>query len=932
MAIDLTQYLDPRTSLGTWKDELKTLDGLSREDRYGPNQFILRWQNDTIGLFGPLRINVSFYTENGTIGSAALSEGLDVPSGMTSLAGGAGTGSPGVLTLLGNGGSTANSSSTPATGLPLNAVTSVSMSPSKIVAHLVYSYVLDIPPGQRWLYRMNTVSVSAANVLGLLGANLLGRHRELAGIRVVITPAAPDVAAGPVMTSADLPCDFAAANIQDLGQFFPAGCEPCPPGVPTALPPGAVSTLTVPVAPGGCKRTRFFNGMFITREDLETEQRYFRLKNRLYNRADGQGVVWGLNVARAGESICVYPGYAVDCCGNDLTLSALYRVDPGQLILDPAASATLARPGRHRMHLLLEYVECPEEPRPVHGDACTNDVTRCEMSRVRESVRLRLVPPRDFDPSNPITGFLNAAAAIAKPDASRAGQLNVPFQLLLVVNYTFTPRDSSAATKGQAYADRVPEREADGLITGVPQTVKNDSGTFTFEPMLVIVPESIWVLVGGSVTDHNGEKLATARAPFTQHLEWKLPAPRFDESYSFEAWQAQTLFAAADDEVRTGKATIKTTSDLRQHPSRLPWIGRFEEEHKVKIGDAWTPLQVKWGSGEVSLAPTGVGPMPCKDEPCCPPTRSRRFISSVGRITAEASDLAAERVVEVERLPPQERREAAEACPPRFPVMPPWLDEDPRKPGSAGDPKALVLAALYGWLSQELARHQAGTPNEIFTTRRQVASLIYRGAADVLFGAQDDTKRAELSTALRDLMSAWCQSLIYPGPTCAGEPHGVVIGCATVSAGIIQSVDPWGGRRWAMHYPLIAYWGQQFGVAPPDLTASRLFSLVCCISALPVPHVADALPRVDLLVPLGQGFLALGDEQEAIEQLEVRGYQVERATSATKFEKLLGRLLADLIAGVSRETQPDMLKQYRLSGGISLFSPQAARTVLPINR
>jgi hypothetical protein len=33
----------------------------------------------------------------------------------------------------------------------------------------------------------------------------------------------------------------------------------------------------------------------------------------------------------------------------------------------------------------------------------------------------------------------------------------------------------------------------------------------------------------------------------------------------------------------------------------------------------------------------------------------------------------------------------------------------------------------------------------------------------------------------------------------------------------------------------LAHWGEQFGIAPPDLTASRIASLICCLSQLPVP-------------------------------------------------------------------------------------------------
>ena len=74
--------------------------------------------------------------------------------------------------------------------------------------------------------------------------------------------------------------------------------------------------------PGGPVRTRFFDGMFLTQADLENEQRYWRLKRRLTNRALGEGVVWGLKLGwnRDRRAFTLSPGYALDCCGNDLVV------------------------------------------------------------------------------------------------------------------------------------------------------------------------------------------------------------------------------------------------------------------------------------------------------------------------------------------------------------------------------------------------------------------------------------------------------------------------------------------------------------------------------------------------------------------------------------------------------------------------------------
>src|SRR5205085_886806 len=60
----------------------------------------------------------------------------------------------------------------------------------------------------------------------------------------------------------------------------------------------------------------------------ENEQRYWRMKRRLTNRALGQGVVWGLRLRWDHEHhrFLLGPGYAIDCCGNDLVVESGYDV------------------------------------------------------------------------------------------------------------------------------------------------------------------------------------------------------------------------------------------------------------------------------------------------------------------------------------------------------------------------------------------------------------------------------------------------------------------------------------------------------------------------------------------------------------------------------------------------------------------------------
>jgi hypothetical protein len=81
----------------------------------------------------------------------------------------------------------------------------------------------------------------------------------------------------------------------------------------------------------GFVRPRFFAGQLLTEDDLEALGGYVVGKNRLHNRMlFGDGVVCGLNVlchpCGTGR-VVVKPGYALDCCGNDIMVSCEQELD-----------------------------------------------------------------------------------------------------------------------------------------------------------------------------------------------------------------------------------------------------------------------------------------------------------------------------------------------------------------------------------------------------------------------------------------------------------------------------------------------------------------------------------------------------------------------------------------------------------------------------
>jgi hypothetical protein len=98
------------------------------------------------------------------------------------------------------------------------------------------------------------------------------------------------------------------------------GCQKCPSPVQIGSATEGENVLTV--------RNRYFTGKFITARDLDNEQRYSLLHERLHNRLlHGWGIVCGLQVIHhrnktCTDSVIVTPGVAIDCEGREIILEA----------------------------------------------------------------------------------------------------------------------------------------------------------------------------------------------------------------------------------------------------------------------------------------------------------------------------------------------------------------------------------------------------------------------------------------------------------------------------------------------------------------------------------------------------------------------------------------------------------------------------------
>lgn len=643
-----------------------------------------------------------------------------------------------------------------------------------IVHQPISSHDIFIPVGSTWRWGMDKV--------GGVGGNL--------GSSAWIRPGRPTLEP-PLLAAADLPCDYAVRAIDDTGEFFPSPCDPCE-GGPIRVPPvDCGPAVDVLPARGGCVRPRYFNGMFITREDLEAEQRYMRLKLRMHNRAAGTGVVWGLNVALRGERVVVGPGYGVDCCGNDLTVTCDYSVSAATLLRDPAVCGS----DRRCYALLLEYVECPEDPRPVHADGCEPQRAGCELSRIRETTRLRLVPPI-ATPQTPLARFLQAVedlrpAAQAEPaPIPVAGTGTVPAPVSVAVPFTFL---TTLGTTVELQPDRTQ------VETGSLGPITAPSGLVS----LRIRPHSVDHGLTGTVRRDDGTVVAALSAtgaawtaPFGQAaqltyvIDWSTMSP--------QVLRGQTNIRL---DPKLGDVVIGDIRDMTQDRLYTNW----PEDHGLNPGD-----EVFVGPPDGQQVSTSVIDV----------NGTTVVLKRPPGIQIGLRDPVFYRLPSRLGIAISPTRILMEQAPPTIPCCGAGCCDDHRRLGPAERLQALLAALVYGRIVQR---------NTMLATEAQGPATL--AALRALLGVPAQ-RLPEFEQAVAALYRAWCTAALYPGPQHC-DPDGVVIGCAHVQAGALCEVDPLDGRRWVVHQPLLDHWAGAFGLDPLDRRIGDLFRRLCCLSHLP---------------------------------------------------------------------------------------------------
>lgn len=149
----------------------------------------------------------------------------------------------------------------------------------------------------------------------------------------------------------------------------------------------------------GLERVRFFPRQILGADDLNTEQRYFREKQRRHNRyLHGWGVVCGCEVKPSPTTakpfqVVICPGYVVTPCGDEIMIGspALFDLatclvssdDPCALSV-PCPPVTSSTPMRSLIYLAVCYRECVTRPVRVAPAGCSCDEAQCDYSRIRD--------------------------------------------------------------------------------------------------------------------------------------------------------------------------------------------------------------------------------------------------------------------------------------------------------------------------------------------------------------------------------------------------------------------------------------------------------------------------------------------------------------------------------------------------------------------
>ncbi|MGO4362952.1 hypothetical protein [Terrabacter sp. RAF57] len=218
-------------------------------------------------------------------------------------------------------------------------------------------------------------------------------------------------------------------------------------------------------------RARFFAGQLLGEDDLQSISDYMLAKRRLTNRSVfGAGVVCGLEVGCnrcESGSVAVSPGYALDCCGNDIVVDCPEEVDVIALVreLRDRQGVDCGEPcekhPRQEYVLNIVYAEQPTDPvAPYAADDCA--AGDCEFSRVREGYRFEIsCDAAEAQPT--IVDVLRDCLDIDDDTSKEEARSMSRVIALAMTKAREEPKEAEEAEKAQPVEDIPLKREFDDL-------------------------------------------------------------------------------------------------------------------------------------------------------------------------------------------------------------------------------------------------------------------------------------------------------------------------------------------------------------------------------------------------------------------------------------------------------------------------------------
>jgi hypothetical protein len=150
----------------------------------------------------------------------------------------------------------------------------------------------------------------------------------------------------------------------------------------------------------GLERVRYFPRQLLTADDLNSEQQYFREKQRRHNRfMHGWGVACGADVKLAATKnkpyqVLICPGYVITPLGDEIMIGcqALFDLKTCMVSSDdpcafsrPCPPVTEKTPMQTSVYLTVCYKECTVRPVRVGPVGCGCDDAQCDYSRIRDA-------------------------------------------------------------------------------------------------------------------------------------------------------------------------------------------------------------------------------------------------------------------------------------------------------------------------------------------------------------------------------------------------------------------------------------------------------------------------------------------------------------------------------------------------------------------